>query len=169
MDRTDLPDPATGIIPFFYNSPKGRKGTSLLDRIFKCVISISIILFVVLFGFVLNLVQLITVPLMLFSHSFVIRLHSQFAGWLWGLFQIMFERYQRANLTWSGGVSFIPTRENAVVISNHCSFADFFLVHSLAYPKGMLPYCKYFVKVPSISINFFFLFHFFSFIYLFTC
>lgn len=157
MNRIDLPDPVT-FIPFFYNYPKEeRKGENtiavLIDRISKCVASIFIILFAISLGFVLNLVQLITIPLMLISHSFVIKLHSQFAGWLWSLFQIMFERFQKANMTWSGGVVNIPSRENAIVISNHCSFADFFLVHSLAYPKEMLPYCKYFVKV-ILLINF---------------
>ena len=147
MDRKDLPEPVN--IPFFFNNPKPLCFT---ERIYRFTASICLVLFIIISGLFLNLAQIITMPLILISRSLVIRLHSQFAGFLWSLFQIMFERYQKANFTWSGGISKIPKKENAIVISNHCSFADFLMVHSIAYPKNMLPYCKYFVKVSSNRI-----------------
>jgi lysophosphatidic acid acyltransferase/lysophosphatidylinositol acyltransferase len=40
----------------------------------------------------------------------------------------------------------IPDPENAILISNHVYFGDFFLVHHVGRLKGMLSYCRYFLK-----------------------
>jgi 1-acyl-sn-glycerol-3-phosphate acyltransferase len=40
----------------------------------------------------------------------------------------------------------IPRNESAVVISNHQTYADYYLVQALSGPAGMLGRCRYFVK-----------------------
>jgi 1-acyl-sn-glycerol-3-phosphate acyltransferase len=40
----------------------------------------------------------------------------------------------------------IPNLESALVISNHLSYSDFYLLHAVAIRKGMLGRCRYFAK-----------------------
>lgn len=40
----------------------------------------------------------------------------------------------------------IPDEESALVISNHLSYSDFYLIHALAKRRGMLGRCRYFAK-----------------------
>lgn len=40
----------------------------------------------------------------------------------------------------------VPSDESALVISNHLSYSDFYLIHALASRKGMLGRCRYFAK-----------------------
>jgi 1-acyl-sn-glycerol-3-phosphate acyltransferase len=58
--------------------------------------------------------------------------------------QYIFEKVDRMTITYSGDA--IPMEENAIVLSNHLSFADFYAIHSLALRKNMLSACKYFAK-----------------------
>ncbi|KAI7856814.1 acyltransferase-domain-containing protein [Circinella umbellata] len=58
--------------------------------------------------------------------------------------QHIFEKRQKARITYSGDI--IPQNESAIVISNHRSWTDFYLLHSVAIRRNMLSNCKYFVK-----------------------
>ncbi|KAI8979128.1 acyltransferase-domain-containing protein [Mycotypha africana] len=58
--------------------------------------------------------------------------------------QYIFERRKQAHITFSGDK--LPMEENALVISNHQSWTDIYLIHAVANRKGMLQNCKYFVK-----------------------
>lgn len=40
----------------------------------------------------------------------------------------------------------IPSNESALVISNHLSYSDFYLIHALASRRNMLGRCRYFAK-----------------------
>lgn len=51
-----------------------------------------------------------------------------------------FKRRQKARITYSGDR--LPDKESAIVISNHRSWTDFYLLHSVAIRRGMLSNCK---------------------------
>lgn len=55
----------------------------------------------------------------------------------------------RARVTISGDD--IPYEENALVISNHLSYSDFYLIHALASRRGMLGRCRYFSKFVALQ------------------
>ncbi|CAG8603388.1 278_t:CDS:2 [Racocetra persica] len=50
----------------------------------------------------------------------------------------------KGHITFSGDK--IPSDESAIVISNHQSFSDFYMLHSVAIRRNMLPHVKYFAK-----------------------
>ncbi|KAI8339620.1 acyltransferase-domain-containing protein [Chlamydoabsidia padenii] len=56
----------------------------------------------------------------------------------------MIQRRKKGHITFSGDD--IPPSESALVISNHRSWTDLYMIHSLAIRRNMLPNCKYFVK-----------------------
>ncbi|CAG8786637.1 3201_t:CDS:2 [Cetraspora pellucida] len=65
----------------------------------------------------------------------------------------IFERQHRGHITFSGDK--IPSDESAIVISNHQSFSDFYMLHSVAIRRNMLPHVKYFAKDSLKYIPFF--------------
>ncbi|CAO3686068.1 unnamed protein product [Rhizopus microsporus] len=74
----------------------------------------------------------------------MIRINSELIGTVWKVMQYIFERRKKAHITFSG--DHIPFGENALVISNHVSWTDIYLLHSVANRRNMLKNCKYFVK-----------------------
>ena len=83
------------------------------------------------------------------------------SGFVLRMMQRLIETRQRnAQITFSGDVEGntisndtdvmtkrLPTKEDALIISNHVAWSDFYLVHALAQHHDMLNHCKYFVKV----------------------
>lgn len=75
------------------------------------------------------------------------------------LIQWIITRRQNARVTFSGDVTTsltvddeppltgIPSGENALIVSNHVAWSDFYLVHALAERMKMLSFTKYYVKV----------------------
>ena len=92
-----------------------------------------------------NILQIITSPIILISRPFIYALNSYFAGGMWLLCQHMFENQNGASIEISGMES-IPKSESALIISNHCSFIDFCLVHSIPLRCKMIGNCRYFSK-----------------------
>ncbi|CAG8589821.1 782_t:CDS:10 [Diversispora eburnea] len=62
-------------------------------------------------------------------------------------------RKHKAKITFSGDQ--IPSNESAIVISNHRSYSDFYMLHSVAMRRKMLPHVKYFAKDSLKYIPFF--------------
>ncbi|KAJ8653165.1 hypothetical protein O0I10_011214 [Lichtheimia ornata] len=92
----------------------------------------------------LQVVQVTSFLLRPFSEKLLVRINSRLVGTMWTAMQYIFERRQKARITYSGDR--LPDKESAIVISNHRSWTDFYLLHSVAIRRGMLSNCKYFVK-----------------------
>ncbi|KAL1889097.1 hypothetical protein Sste5346_009162 [Sporothrix stenoceras] len=72
------------------------------------------------------------------------RLASSLAwsGWSW--IQVIFTTFNGAVITVSGDI--LPHGESAIVVANHVSWCDFYMIQALALPAGMLGRCRYFAK-----------------------
>lgn len=79
-----------------------------------------------------------------FSRAAAYDYNSVIASALWHYYQWVFSSVHGADVTVSGDD--VPSDESALVISNHTSYSDFWLVHALARRKGMLGRCRYFAK-----------------------
>ncbi|CCF43742.1 acyltransferase [Colletotrichum higginsianum] len=84
-------------------------------------------------------------PLKWFAPDFVYNSSSRIAETVWYWIQIIFERFNGADLTFSGDA--IPHGESAVVVANHVGWADFYMIQALAIKAGMLGRCRYFAKI----------------------
>jgi len=91
-----------------------------------------------------NIIQILSYIVYPFSKQLFNDINAFLAGSIWHILQFIFEKLRHANITFSG--DYLPNDESALVIANHRSFIDFFLVHSLAERKKQLPNLKYFLK-----------------------
>jgi 1-acyl-sn-glycerol-3-phosphate acyltransferase len=66
-----------------------------------------------------------------------------FTNWYW--IQCIFEVFNGAKITMSGDV--LPEGESAIVIANHVSWTDFYMIQALAIRSGMLGRCRWFAKI----------------------
>ncbi|PLW11821.1 hypothetical protein PCANC_20233 [Puccinia coronata f. sp. avenae] len=87
---------------------------------------------------------LIAIAIMPFNELLAYTINSHIAFFLWNRMQYVFEYRHAATITFSGDV--IPPNESAIVIANHLSYSDFYLINGLAGRKKMLPYCRWFIK-----------------------
>jgi len=83
-------------------------------------------------------------PLKRLFPDLVYNTSSAIAGSVWKAIQVIFERLNGGNITMSGDR--IPHGESAIVISNHVSWSDFYMIQALAIKTGMLGRCRYFAK-----------------------
>lgn len=121
------------------------KPDSLLIRIFKSCTLIASAILLVTSMFISNCFQILASPLIFFSRPLYYAINSYFAGFSWLICQHMFEQQSGVRIRVTGTDS-IPKGESALVISNHCSFLDFCLVHSVPIRCGMIGNCRYFSK-----------------------
>ena len=84
------------------------------------------------------------VPLKLLAPDVVYDLSSCIAQSVWTWIQVIFERWNGAQITISGDE--LPKGESAIVIANHVSWTDFYMIQVLARRAGMLGRCRYFAK-----------------------
>ncbi|CAO3597585.1 unnamed protein product [Absidia cylindrospora] len=99
-----------------------------------------------LFGMT-GLLQTFQIPSMIigpFSPRLLVKINSYLVGTVWRVLQTVFEKRKKGHITFSGDI--VPASESALVISNHRSWIDFYMIHSVAIRRNMLPNCKYFVK-----------------------
>lgn len=66
-----------------------------------------------------------------------------FTNWKW--IQAIFEILNGGVITMSGDD--LPQGESAIVISNHVSWTDFYMIQALAIRSGMLGRCRWFAKI----------------------
>lgn len=83
-------------------------------------------------------------PLSYFFPTLVYNLSSSLASLVWQGIQTIFTRFNRAHITVSG--TQLPKNESAIVLSNHVSWTDFYLIQHLALKSGMLGRCRWFAK-----------------------
>ena len=83
-------------------------------------------------------------PISFVAPSFVYHTSSSIAYWVWLGVQRIFTSWNRARITTSGDR--LPKNESAVVIANHVSWTDFYLIQELACDAGMLGSCRWFAK-----------------------
>lgn len=100
---------------------------------------------IVTVGLAVNMLQLLTAPLILINRPLSHRLNSIVTFFAWTLSQYWVEGQDNVHMTISG-LEAIPEGESAFVIANHAFFADFFLIHALSGRRGMMAYCRYFLK-----------------------
>ncbi|KAI1083328.1 1-acyl-sn-glycerol-3-phosphate acyltransferase [Whalleya microplaca] len=81
----------------------------------------------------------------IFAPDLVYRVSSLIAYSVWKWIQIIFEKYNGARITFSGDK--LPQKESAIVISNHVTWADFYMIQALALRSGMLGQCRWFAKI----------------------
>lgn len=83
-------------------------------------------------------------PLSAFSPRLVYDASSAIARTVWRGIQLIFTRLNGAKITSSGAI--LPREESAIVISNHLSWTDFYMIQALAIKAGMLGRCRWFAK-----------------------
>ncbi|CAG8564404.1 5607_t:CDS:2, partial [Paraglomus occultum] len=101
----------------------------------------------------INVVQLWSVLLIPFSRRRVWNINTRGAFSLWWVMQYIFERRHKGKISYSGDE--LSSGDSAIVISNHRSFSDFYMLHSIAVRRNMLPHLKYFAKDSLKFIPFF--------------
>ena len=69
---------------------------------------------------------------------------SKIAQSVWYAIQLIFTRVNGAHITLSG--SALPPGESAIVVANHVSWTDFYLIQALALKSDMLGRCRWFAK-----------------------
>jgi Acyltransferase len=70
---------------------------------------------------------------------------SFIAGSVWSWIQVIFERFNGAQITFSGDG--LPEGESAIVVANHVGWTDFYMIQALAIRARMLGRCRYFAKI----------------------
>ncbi|KAL3423977.1 acyltransferase [Phlyctema vagabunda] len=93
----------------------------------------------------MDLVLSAMLPLSYFFPNFVYNASSSVAytNWLW--IQKIFEWFNGGSITVSGDT--LPHGDSAIIISNHVSWTDFYMIQAVALKAGMLGRCRWFSKI----------------------
>jgi len=91
-----------------------------------------------------NCIQILSYTVYPFNKQLFHEINAFLAGAIWTILQFMFEKVRHGKITFSGDL--VPIDESAIVLANHRSYIDFYLIHSLAQKKKQLPNLKYFLK-----------------------
>ncbi|KIV95552.1 hypothetical protein PV10_03190 [Exophiala mesophila] len=83
-------------------------------------------------------------PLSFVAPNAAYNLSSWLAQLVWRGIQFIFTRLNQARITKSGVE--LPPDESAIVVANHVSWVDFYLIQDLADRSSMLGRCRYFAK-----------------------
>ena len=116
----------------------------IMERAIRSVLAISLCGTVVFLCFLCNIIQLVLLPATLASVRVKHYSSSLIVGSLWKLCNLVF--YISGGQLQVFGSDEVRPGESAMVISNHRSFADFFLMHVVAIQHDMIWCCRYFVK-----------------------
>jgi len=91
-----------------------------------------------------NFFQILSYVVYPFNKQLFNDINAFLAGSVWYILQFMFEKVRHGKITFSGDL--LPNDESAIVLPNHRSYVDFYLVHSVGLRKKQLPNLKYFLK-----------------------
>ncbi|KAI1504457.1 1-acyl-sn-glycerol-3-phosphate acyltransferase [Biscogniauxia marginata] len=80
-----------------------------------------------------------------FAPDLVYNVSSTIASVVWWWIQSIFEWWNGAHITLHGDE--LPGKESAIVVSNHVTWADFYMIQALALRAGMLGRCRWFAKI----------------------
>jgi 1-acyl-sn-glycerol-3-phosphate acyltransferase len=95
--------------------------------------------------FLMDLTLSLLLPVSYFFPDWVYNASSfvAFTNWRW--IQCIFEVFNGGMITISGDA--LPEGESAIVIANHVSWTDFYMIQALAIRAGMLGRCRWFAKI----------------------
>ncbi|CAJ2501592.1 Uu.00g044450.m01.CDS01 [Anthostomella pinea] len=91
-------------------------------------------------------------PVKLFAPDLVYRVSSWIAYSVWRWVQGIFEVGNGAQIHFHGDV--LPQKESAIIVSNHVSWTDFYMIQALAQRSGMLGQCRWFAKIQLRAVPF---------------
>jgi len=91
-----------------------------------------------------NFFQILSYPIYPFNKQIFHNINGFLASSVWEVLQFVFEKVRHGKITFSGDP--IPYHESCILLANHRSYIDFYLIHSLAQRKKQLPNLKYFLK-----------------------
>ncbi|KAK5459404.1 hypothetical protein LTS15_003532 [Exophiala xenobiotica] len=91
-----------------------------------------------------DLLLSLLLPWSLVAPTSAYNISSWLAGLVWRGIQFIFTSVNGARITVSGEQ--LPRHESAVVVCNHVSWIDFYLIQHLAVKSSMLGRCRYFAK-----------------------
>jgi 1-acyl-sn-glycerol-3-phosphate acyltransferase len=94
---------------------------------------------------ILDLLLSALLPISWFFPDWVYNASSSLAFVLWNWIQVIFEAINGGKITMSGDT--LPAGESAIVIANHVSWTDFYMIQFLAIQSGMLGRCRWFAKI----------------------
>jgi 1-acyl-sn-glycerol-3-phosphate acyltransferase len=97
-----------------------------------------------LYLFLTDLALSALLPVSFFAPTTAYNISSKLANLVWLGIQTIFTKPNRARITTSGDA--LPMHESALVIANHVSWTDFYLIQYLAIRAGMLGRCRWFAK-----------------------
>ncbi|KAI1341484.1 1-acyl-sn-glycerol-3-phosphate acyltransferase [Xylariaceae sp. FL0016] len=84
-------------------------------------------------------------PVKIIAPNLTYRLSSWIAYSVWWWVQAIFEKNNGANIRFYGDR--LPRKESAIVVANHVSWADFYMIQAMALRSGMLGQCRWFAKI----------------------
>lgn len=94
---------------------------------------------------VMDLTLSLLLPISYLFPNWVYNASSFIAFSVWRWIQCIFEVFNGGKITMSGDV--LPEGESAIVISNHVSWTDFYMIQALAIQASMLGRCRWFAKI----------------------
>jgi 1-acyl-sn-glycerol-3-phosphate acyltransferase len=116
-----------------------------ISSIFMNIRGVVIILPWALYLIVMDLMLSLLLPVSYLSPNWVYNASSFIAYTNWQWIQLIFEVFNGGKITISGDK--LPEGESAIVISNHVSWTDFYMIQALAIRAGMLGRCRWFAKI----------------------
>ncbi len=93
----------------------------------------------------MDLILSLLLPVSWVFPNWVYNASSIVAFTVWNWIQWIFEFCNGGKITISGDE--LPNEESAIVISNHASWTDFYMIQKLALRAGMLSRCRWFAKI----------------------
>lgn len=93
----------------------------------------------------MDLILSLMLPISYFLPDVVYSISSFVAYTSWYWIQNIFEIFNGGKITMSGDQ--LPQNESAIVIANHVSWTDFYMIQALAIKSGMLGSCRWFAKI----------------------
>lgn len=97
-----------------------------------------------LYLFASDIALSLLLPLSFVAPSAVYHMSSKIAYLVWRWIQLIFTNSNGARISVSG--STIPENESALIVANHVSWTDFYMIQHLAIKAGMLGRCRWFAK-----------------------
>jgi 1-acyl-sn-glycerol-3-phosphate acyltransferase len=94
---------------------------------------------------IIDLILSALLPVSWFFPNWVQNVSSALAFTVWNWIQVIFEYCNGGEIVLSGDD--LPQEESAIVIANHVSWTDFYMIQSLAVRSGMLSRCRWFAKI----------------------
>jgi 1-acyl-sn-glycerol-3-phosphate acyltransferase len=116
-------------------------GVGILLRLRATLLVLPWLIYLGLVDLVLSLL----LPVKFLFPDWVQNICSGLAYTVWTWIQVIFELANGAKIGVTGDV--LPEGESAIVVANHVSWTDFYMIQSLAIRAGMLGRCRWFAKI----------------------